>query len=201
MARGPALGLWLQNQFPLPGLPGFFCMGLLPDMQNCGLRMRPECRESFFHLRLQGKPLVSDPGMHYSTCIIHVPWCMSGSLTRGGGENVRDIPGACISAHEVCFAVWIGRSSFPYLNPTDGVAGHCDEAFWRNTSITSFKLVNVLFSPYLVQVTIDIFIALLIGTGSQQGKHQEKVWLYDIMWYNTLYKQHIWYRNKPLSIS
>ena len=143
-------------------------------MQNCGLRMRPECRESFLHHRLQGKPLVSDPGMHYSTCIIHVPWCMSGSLTRGGGENVPDIPGACISAHEVCFAVWIGRSSFPYLNPTDGVAGHCDEAFWRNTSITSFKLVNVLFSPYLVQVTIDIFIALLIGTGSQQGKHQEK---------------------------
>ena len=24
----------------------------------------------------------------------HVPWCMSGSLTRGGGENVPGIPGA-----------------------------------------------------------------------------------------------------------
>ena len=33
----------------------------------------------------KGKPLVSDPGMHHGT---HVPWCMSGSLTRGGGENV-----------------------------------------------------------------------------------------------------------------
>ena len=25
----------------------------------------------------------------------HVPWCMSGLLTRGGGENVPGIPGAC----------------------------------------------------------------------------------------------------------
>ena len=28
-------------------------------------------------------------------CVTHVPWCMSGSLTRGGGENVPSIPGAC----------------------------------------------------------------------------------------------------------
>ena len=45
--------------------------------------------------RLQRKPLVSDPGMHHGTCVTHVPWCMSGSLTRGGGESVPDIPGAC----------------------------------------------------------------------------------------------------------
>ena len=45
-----------------------------------GLRMRRECRERFPRYHLQRKPLVSDPGMH-------VPWCMSGSLTRGGGEN------------------------------------------------------------------------------------------------------------------
>ena len=44
--------------------------------------------------QLQRKPLVSDP-----VCITarasHVPWCMSGSLTRGGGENAPCIPGAC----------------------------------------------------------------------------------------------------------
>ena len=45
--------------------------------------------------RLQRKPLVSDPGMHHGTCVTHVPWCMSGSVTCGGGENVPDIPGAC----------------------------------------------------------------------------------------------------------
>ena len=41
------------------------------------------------------KPLVSNPGMHYVTCITHVSRCMSGSLTCGGGKNVSGIPGAC----------------------------------------------------------------------------------------------------------
>ena len=45
--------------------------------------------------RLQSKPEVSDPGMHHGTCVTHVPWCMSESLIRGGGENVPGIPGAC----------------------------------------------------------------------------------------------------------
>ena len=57
--------------------------------------MRRECRERFPRHRLQMKPLVSDSGMHHDTCVTHVPWCMSGSLTRSGGENVPCIPGAC----------------------------------------------------------------------------------------------------------
>ena len=59
---------------------------------NCGLRMRRGC---FPRHRFQRKPLVSDPGMHHGTCVTHVPWCMSGSLSPGGGENVPGIPGAC----------------------------------------------------------------------------------------------------------
>ena len=70
-------------------------MGLLLDTQNCGLRMRRECRERFPWNRLQRKPLVSDHNMHHGTCVMHVPWCRSGSLTCGGGENVPGIPGAC----------------------------------------------------------------------------------------------------------
>ena len=31
-------------------------------------------------------------------CTCHVPWCMSGSLTYGDGENVLGIPGACAPA-------------------------------------------------------------------------------------------------------
>ena len=54
--------------------------------------MRRECR------RFQRKLLVSDPGMHYGTCVTHVPWCMSGSLTCGDGENVPGIPSACAPA-------------------------------------------------------------------------------------------------------
>ena len=45
--------------------------------------------------RFQRKPLVSDPGMHHGTCVTHVPWCMSGSLTCSDGENVPGISGAC----------------------------------------------------------------------------------------------------------
>ena len=48
--------------------------------------------------RFQRKPLVSDPGMHHGTCVTHVPWCMSRSLTCGDGENVPGIPGACAPA-------------------------------------------------------------------------------------------------------
>ena len=42
-------------------------MGLLPDTQNGGLRMRQECRERFSRHRLQRKPLDSDPVMHHGT--------------------------------------------------------------------------------------------------------------------------------------
>ena len=45
--------------------------------------------------RLQRKPVISDPNMHHGTCVTHVPWCMSGSLTRGGGKNNPGIPAAC----------------------------------------------------------------------------------------------------------
>ena len=47
--------------------------------------------------------IVSDPGMHHGTCAMHVLLCMSGWLTRGGGENVPGISGACATRN------------FPYL--------------------------------------------------------------------------------------
>ena len=28
-------------------------------------------------------PRVSDPDMHHGTCVTHIPWCMTGSLTNG----------------------------------------------------------------------------------------------------------------------
>ena len=55
----------------------------------------PGMPATFSRHRLQRQPLVSDPGTHQGTCVAHVPWCMSGSLTRGVGENVPGIPGAC----------------------------------------------------------------------------------------------------------
>ena len=53
----------------------------------------------------QRKPLVSDPGMHHGACVTHVPWCMSGSLTCGDGENVPGIPDACAPA---ILRIWQG---------------------------------------------------------------------------------------------
>ena len=52
--------------------------------------------------RFKMKPLVSDPGMHHGTCVTHVPWCMSGSLTCGDGKTFPEFlahahPQFCIS--------------------------------------------------------------------------------------------------------
>ena len=42
--------------------------------------------------------------MHHDTCVSHVPWCMSGSLTRGGWENVPGIPNACVTHNHTYLA-------------------------------------------------------------------------------------------------
>ena len=72
-------------------------MGLLPYTWNCGLRVHRESREHFPRHQLEIKPLFSDPRMHHGTCVKHLPWSMSGSLTRGGRKNVPSIPGACVA--------------------------------------------------------------------------------------------------------
>ena len=50
---------------------------------------------TFFPPPTARKPPISDPDMNHGTCVTHVPWCMSGSLHRDGGENDPGIPGAC----------------------------------------------------------------------------------------------------------
>ena len=106
---------WVQKKRWYKRKPCVYFIGLLPDTQNYGLRMHRKCRERFLRHWLQRKLLDSDPGMHHGTCITHVPWCMSGSLTRVGGENVSGIPGACATRH------------FAYLvrGPWDILVSHC----------------------------------------------------------------------------
>ena len=53
-------------------------MGLLPDIQNYGLRMHRECRERFPRQRLQGNR----------------EWAIPACIACGGEENVPGIPGA-----------------------------------------------------------------------------------------------------------
>ena len=73
----------------------------LTSYTNCGVCRPQECRKRFPHHRLQEKQLISNGGMHHGTCVTHVPWCMSGSLTRSGGENVPGIPDACATRNLV----------------------------------------------------------------------------------------------------
>ena len=114
-------------------------MGLLPDTWNCGLRMRRECRGRFPRPRLQRKPLVSDPGIHHGTCVTHVPWCMSGSLTCGGVENVPCIPVACATRKFTYLArgPWMTFSSLTasegyQYNLLISVSIHTDVTTWVN---------------------------------------------------------------------
>ena len=77
---------------------------LLPDTKIAGCACAGNAGNVFPANRLQRKPLVNNPDMHHGTCVTHVPWCMSGSLTRGGRENVPDIPGAC-ATHNFAYLV------------------------------------------------------------------------------------------------
>ena len=85
--------------------------------------MRRESRECFPRHRLQRKPLVSDTGMHHGTCVTHVPWCMSGSLTRRGRENVPGIPGACTTRNFTYLVRVPLALGLRFLNAAIGVIG------------------------------------------------------------------------------
>ena len=89
-------------------------LALLLDTNNCGLRMGRDYRERFPCHRRQRKRLNSDTGMHHGTCVTHVPWCMSGSLTGSDEKNVPGIPGTC------------SNHSFTYLSkrPIDTILGN-----------------------------------------------------------------------------
>ena len=70
-------------------------MGLLPDTLKLRIAHAPVMPGTFSPPPTSKEMLVSDPGMHHGTCVTHVPWCMLGSLSRGGGENVPGILSAC----------------------------------------------------------------------------------------------------------
>ena len=141
--------------------------------------------------RLQRKPLVSDAGMHHGTCVTHVPWCLSGSLTRGGGENVPGIPGACApailriwqEAHwnqqragYVTFACW---SHVTFEIASGNTKCICIISLNLNvTSILSFLLENiyhysdVIMSGMASQITSIMIVYPTVYTGADQRNHQ-----------------------------
>ena len=101
--------------------------------------MRRECRERF--PRHRG---FSDPDMHHSTCLTHVPWCMPGSLTSGflcsrwRGKRSRH-SGACATRN------------FTYL-----VRGPWDN-WWCGTTVTSHQRHGVSNHRLLVSFINSVF--------------------------------------------
>ena len=88
-----------------------WCPGSMGQIRKiAGCACARNAGDVFPRRRFQRKPLVSDPGMHHGTCVTHVPWCMSGSLTCGDGENVPGIPGACAPA---ILCIWQEAHALP----------------------------------------------------------------------------------------
>ena len=135
-------------------------VGLLPDTKTCVLHMRRECRERFLRHQLQRKPLVSDPGMHHSTCVTHVPWCMSGSLTRGGGETVPGIPGACATL------------KFTYLARSPLWWWRCDVHSKKNIK-SKQNIFMKMCLWVLISFTATIFVDAFISNHKSQPLYRE----------------------------
>ena len=77
------------------------CNGPFTRCSKLRVTHAPGMSETFSPPPTSKESLVSDPGMHHGTCVTHVPWCESGSLTRGDGENVPGLPGACATRNFV----------------------------------------------------------------------------------------------------
>ena len=83
----------------------------------------------------------------------YVPWCMSGSLTRGGGENVPDIPGAR-ATHNIAYLVRGPLVGFhPHVMQMELAMGrppHGDES-------SDWKLVKHIINDPPPQLPTDTF--------------------------------------------
>ena len=78
--------------------------------------------------------------MHDGTSVTHVPWLMSGSLTRGVGENVPGIPDAC-ATRNFTNQIWgLGQQIFNYSMPSHSL-NHDDK--WK--LVIKRTLLNIFF--------------------------------------------------------
>ena len=116
--------------------------------------------------RFQRKLLVSDPGMHHGTCVTHVPWCMSGSLICGGGENVPGIPGACApailciwqEAHEWVVILCKIASSHSPISVENDIASclNCKDFYSETTGLliyaTPMSIIRQIFITYILMM-------------------------------------------------
>ena len=123
--------------------------------------MRRECRENFPN-QGQWKAIVSDPSMHHGRCMTHVPWCMSKSLTCGGGENVPGIPSACAKLN----FTYLVRGPWRLLcsMPTYKVLPFCGiGCTYRRSACIAFSPDRDLVRVWLVLHEVSVVCELWLG--------------------------------------
>ena len=107
--------------------------------------------------RLQRKTLVSDPVMHHGTCVTHVPWCMSGSLTRCGEEIVPGIPDACAPA---ILRIWQEAHCLSLGYIIDHISKMYILALWQSWN----NMIIFMHMPHVLSVTIITVVFWMIVT-------------------------------------
>ena len=158
--------------------------------------MRRECQERFSRHRLQRKVLVSDPGMHHGTCVTHVPWCMTGSLTCGGGEIVPGIPGACETRN------------FPYLargplqtadksTPKLSTATMC--AYFMGYTVSQCVCYKVIYCSYRMSVVCFMGI-LYLNVFAIKWFIADIAWVWYVLWVYCISMCLLWYDLLQLSL-
>ena len=87
-------------------------------------------------------PRVSDPDMHHGTCVMHVPWCMPGSLTSG-----------------FFWSRWQGkrsRHSRSMSNPKLYASGK------RPMVMVTVTLMVIVVMIFIVGIDITVFVIIVI---------------------------------------
>ena len=84
--------------------------------------------------------------MHHGTCVTHVPWCMSGSLTRGGGNTFPELPA---HAQPIILCIWWeAHGKFAYKVHTSSKSSRLSDVY------ASVNLVTIGFRWRLVTCSV-----------------------------------------------
>ena len=107
----------IQTYIPCRRRGFYFCLVCVSLVQfkdalqwaSCQIRKFVDAHAPGMPGTFSPSPQVSDPDMHHGTCVTHVPWCMSGSLTSGFLWNRRrgkTFPAFPAHAQPAIFRIW-----------------------------------------------------------------------------------------------
>ena len=103
-----------------------------------------------FSLSTTSKEIASWQSRHAPRHVTHVPWCISGSLTRGGGENVPGILGRYYVS---------GKKPIPFVNNRCGGGSTflelCTRLFgmvWHRSILQLFFDYHISSSPPVLHI-------------------------------------------------